>query len=552
MSTAGHVGHLTAKQQDALTQLRTMTTELPHQEWLDDPYLLRFLRARAFNVDRTFEMLEDHFHWRKETLFPRRQGPPTSPNLLGAPVLVSQDGEQCASFLFEPRPPAPPTFADLGQTASRRQRGCIMVHFPLGLGGALSVLTIHYPGGLHFHDREGSIVYVDRIGQTDPRGLLRAARKADIVQFRIFNMERTLQVCAEQSAKIGRKVQELTIIMDLTGLNRKHLWGPGLDLFRAVAKIYEANYPEVVKRCFIINAPMIFPVMFNLIKPLLHEATRQKIRVLGSDYVSVLSEYIDPAVLPRFLGGTCTCSGEDEFCKKFIRPGGEVPATFFLDSALSDSAVGESGGESTTVGRAATFDVAVLVRQPGSVLSVEYMTKDFDVKFGIWYFQNDDAVLQNGDYVESSSGKRHPRGIHRQSSVRQQQPAPVLRREAHSVPDIAAHSLQAVATVEAAEDQQPKTMKRGNNSVPDIHAVAAASDDSNVTRRYQLFKGTVPKDLDVITETTQADSHLVMMSEQVVCDEPGVYVLRWDNTYSWTRSKQLRYLIEVTRPEVDD
>ncbi|TNN32715.1 SEC14-like protein 3 [Liparis tanakae] len=46
--------------------------------------------------------------------------------------------------------------------------------------------------------------------------------------------------------------------------------------------MFEENYPEGLKRVFLIKAPKMFPMAFNLIKHFLSEETRRKILVLGS------------------------------------------------------------------------------------------------------------------------------------------------------------------------------------------------------------------------------------------------------------------------------
>ena len=46
--------------------------------------------------------------------------------------------------------------------------------------------------------------------------------------------------------------------------------------------MFEANYPERSKRIIVVQAPKAFPFAYNLIKPFLDAATRDKIAVLGS------------------------------------------------------------------------------------------------------------------------------------------------------------------------------------------------------------------------------------------------------------------------------
>ncbi|PNJ49120.1 T0084652 isoform 3, partial [Pongo abelii] len=50
--------------------------------------------------------------------------------------------------------------------------------------------------------------------------------------------------------------------------------------------MFEENYPETLKRLFVVKAPKLFPVAYNLIKPFLSEDTRKKIMVLGGRWIS--------------------------------------------------------------------------------------------------------------------------------------------------------------------------------------------------------------------------------------------------------------------------
>ena len=68
-------------------------------------------------------------------------------------------------------------------------------------------------------------------------------------------------------------------------------------MFRELITILETNYPERIKRVFLIKAPKIFPVGYNLVKRFVDERTREKIIVFGRKSIitmlfSVFSIYI--------------------------------------------------------------------------------------------------------------------------------------------------------------------------------------------------------------------------------------------------------------------
>nr|XP_022342458.1 retinal-binding protein-like isoform X1 [Crassostrea virginica] len=57
---------------------------------------------------------------------------------------------------------------------------------------------------------------------------------------------------------------------------------------------------------------------------------------------------------------------------------------------------------------------------------------------------------------------------------------------------------------------------------------------------YQSLKGNVP-----VVETSRVNSHVVAEDGSCVCEEPGIYKLCFDNSFSWTRSKTVYYNAEV-------
>lgn len=47
---------------------------------------------------------------------------------------------------------------------------------------------------------------------------------------------------------------QMTVIFDLEGFNmRQYAWKPAAELVFTLLQIYEANYPEILKVCFIVN-----------------------------------------------------------------------------------------------------------------------------------------------------------------------------------------------------------------------------------------------------------------------------------------------------------
>eukprot|EP00301_Raphidiophrys_heterophryoidea_P003550 c11597_g1_i4.p2 GENE.c11597_g1_i4~~c11597_g1_i4.p2 ORF type:complete len:238 (-),score=70.30 c11597_g1_i4:364-1077(-) len=68
--------------------------------------------------------------------------------------------------------------------------------------------------------------------------------------------------------------------------------------------VLEANFPERVRKVYIVHAPWMFDKVWAIVRPMLTEGTRRKIEVVPSkDVVRVLSTVIDIEYIPDFLGG---------------------------------------------------------------------------------------------------------------------------------------------------------------------------------------------------------------------------------------------------------
>jgi hypothetical protein len=79
LDLSGHEGHLDSTQQTAFDDFKAQVEEKlgekssssssstpPTDKWYDDTTLLRFLRARSFNVPRAMKQFMDTDAWRKE------------------------------------------------------------------------------------------------------------------------------------------------------------------------------------------------------------------------------------------------------------------------------------------------------------------------------------------------------------------------------------------------------------------------------------------------------------------------------------------------------
>ncbi|XP_074591280.1 phosphatidylinositol/phosphatidylcholine transfer protein SFH13-like [Curcuma longa] len=165
-----------------------------------------------------------------------------------------------------------------------------------------------YPQGYHGVDKEGRPVYIERLGSVEPDKLMRITTVERYLKYHVQEFERTLnEKFPACSISAKRHIGSTTTILDVQGLGLKNFSKTARDLLLNMNKIDSEYYPETLHQMFVINAGHGFKLLWGTVKGFLDSKTTSKIHVLSTRYQSKLLEAIDSSQLPDFLGGTCTC-----------------------------------------------------------------------------------------------------------------------------------------------------------------------------------------------------------------------------------------------------
>ncbi|MED6169629.1 hypothetical protein PIB30_023028 [Stylosanthes scabra] len=257
-----------AQEESAVQKLRLKLLERCSLRPTHDDYhaLLRFLKARDFDIEKTIQMWEDMVAWRKE---------------YGTDTIL-QD------FEFE----------------------------------ELEEVLQHYPQGYHGVDKEGRPIYIERLGKAHPSRLMRITTIDRYLKYHVQEFERALQekfpAC---SVAAKRRISSTTTILDVQGLGMKNFSPTAANLLAAMTRIDSSYYPETLRRMYIVNAgtgfkKMLWPAAQKFLDP----KTIAKIQVYEPKSLCKLLDVIDSSQLPDFLGGSCTCAGEGGCLRSSMGP----------------------------------------------------------------------------------------------------------------------------------------------------------------------------------------------------------------------------------------
>ncbi|KAH7928390.1 CRAL/TRIO domain-containing protein [Leucogyrophana mollusca] len=231
----------------------------------DDATLLRFLRARKFDLNESKKMIQNCQHWRQTV----------------GGVGIDQLYQNLDPYDYPGREEVFKSWSMYFHKYHRQQTDKkgrpLNIQFFGGLN--LPELYKHVTPEKHW---EAIVVNADSL---------------------------TREVLPAASRAAGRPIEHAFVIVDLKGFGLSQFWQVK-SLARDSFQISQDYFPETMGQLAIVNAPSSFTFIWGIIKPWLSKETVAKVDILGSDYQKVLLDLVDAENLPAVLGGKCNCEND--------------------------------------------------------------------------------------------------------------------------------------------------------------------------------------------------------------------------------------------------
>ncbi|KAJ5223644.1 hypothetical protein N7468_008186 [Penicillium chermesinum] len=277
---AGHLHHLTPEQEKKLVEFKKVSAErgyyTPAVEQAegveakdashDDATMLRFLRARRFDVEGAWGQFKDTEDWRKEN------------KIESLYANIGIDSYEAARRMYP-------------QWTGRRDRRGIPVY----------VFEIR-----HLNSKEMA-AYNSTVSHSAPE-----THKSSTVPARLLNLfalyENLLRFVMPLCSSLSRPNPETPIvtstnIVDVSGVGLKQFWNLKGHMQDA-SVLATAHYPETLDRIFIVGAPSFFPTVWGWVKRWFDPVTTSKIFILSAAEVNpTLTSFMEPTSIPKQYGG---------------------------------------------------------------------------------------------------------------------------------------------------------------------------------------------------------------------------------------------------------
>jgi len=165
----------------------------------------------------------------------------------------------------------------------------------------IQIIKENYPHYFHLRGKKNECCYYEKPPKIDLANL----RKSGI---ELEALLKHYAICCEymwtniEPSEEGKSIY----VIDLDGMGFRDFAGEVVDFVKRASKFTGDHYPERSGSIFVINVPSWFSVIWNVVKPMVDDVTKQKITIMkyGNEAITkALMEKIDIQNIPPEYGG---------------------------------------------------------------------------------------------------------------------------------------------------------------------------------------------------------------------------------------------------------
>ncbi|XP_065204875.1 SEC14-like protein 4 [Planococcus citri] len=269
-------------ERDALLKLRERVRDCLTEDYQDSEYLLRWLRDNKFDVDKAEQMLRKSIEWRREWKVDKLKN-------LELPELFKR-------------------------------------YFTHGLSG---------------FDKEGAPVVIVPFSDLDAPGILNLVGSDEFITGTLKVFEYYQILARQRFSEFGPNAGKILLIIDMTGFHFKLTTklSEAKILGRRLTQMYQDNYPDSMKHCFLLNVTSTFKLAFSMMSSYLGNLKPHIKLYKASEFAKAkqdLLERVEADQLPAHYGGTMTDADGNPKCVTKINYGGRVPENYPVENRLID------------------------------------------------------------------------------------------------------------------------------------------------------------------------------------------------------------------------
>lgn len=199
---------------------------------------------------------------------------------------------------------------------SEFQNEVMSKYWPYGFIGSVG-------SGQHF-------AYIETVGTLDAEGIMKSVQKTHIVFHNFYIMEEIILKSMRKYESESGCQSGINWILDGDGLSMNaKLFSLVAGPYKLLLNILMKHYAEVIQKCIFVNAPASIVALYNLIKPILPERSRQKFVISGPNWRSELLQYCHADTLPVHYGGALVDENGDPKCRTKIIFTSKVPESYY-------------------------------------------------------------------------------------------------------------------------------------------------------------------------------------------------------------------------------